>query len=132
MNDDRVGQGRASGAERDAWAQLEWIGKVAVLHVYGPIDMNTVHVIDMEMLAVISDSPVSVVIDLTGTTFFGSSGLQSLVTARTWAARSGIELRVVVASERIRRPIELTGLDEVLNLEQTVTQALMRVPHRMA
>jgi anti-sigma B factor antagonist len=65
------------------------------------------------------------VIDLTDVTFLGSPGLAALVDV-TQAARQRREpLRIVVDHTRpVIRPIELTGLDDLLALFTTVEDAL--------
>jgi anti-sigma B factor antagonist len=65
------------------------------------------------------------VIDLTGVTFLGSPGLQALVEATEAARHRREPLRIVVDNTRpVIRPIQITGLGEVLALFDTVTQAL--------
>ncbi len=67
------------------------------------------------------------VVDLTDVTFLGSPGLQVLLdSAREAVHHRGFEtLRIVVDHARpVVRPIELTGLDAVLTLFHTVTDAL--------
>lgn len=69
----------------------------------------------------------SVIVDLTSVTFLGSPGLAALVEAVGQAQRRGGPLRVVVDKSRpVLRPIELTGLDDVLALYETVEEALYR------
>jgi anti-sigma B factor antagonist len=65
------------------------------------------------------------VIDLTEVTFLASHGLQALVDATVAARRRREPLRIVVDHTRpVIRPIEVTGLDEVLALFDTVEDAL--------
>lgn len=65
------------------------------------------------------------VIDLTDVTFLGSPGLQALVEATEAARHRREPLRIVVDNTRpVIRPIQITGLGEVLALFDTVTQAL--------
>lgn len=67
------------------------------------------------------------VVDLTDVTFLGSPGLQVLLdSAREAVHHRGFEtLRIVVDHNRpVVRPIELTGLDAVLTLFTSVTDAL--------
>lgn len=68
-----------------------------------------------------------VIVDLTSVTFLGSPGLAALVEAVGEAQRRGGPLRIVVDKTRpVLRPIELTGLDDVLALYETVEDALRR------
>lgn len=65
------------------------------------------------------------VVDLTDVTFLGSAGLQALVEVTQVARQRREPLRVVVDNTRpVIRPIELTGLDDLLALFDTVDDAL--------
>ena len=65
------------------------------------------------------------VIDLTDVTFLGSPGLQALVEITRTARQRREPLRIVVDDTRpVIRPIQLTGLDDILALFNTVEQAL--------
>lgn len=61
------------------------------------------------------------VMDLSDVGFFGSAGLSVLVEALEVTA--GRKLRVV-ASAAVRRPAELTGLTDLLDLYATLDEAL--------
>jgi anti-sigma B factor antagonist len=66
------------------------------------------------------------VIDLTGVTFLGSPGLQTLVDVTETAQQRREPLRLVVDHTRpVLRPLQITGLDTVLALYDTVEQALL-------
>lgn len=65
------------------------------------------------------------VLDLTAVTFLGSAGLTALVDATAHAQARQEPLRIVVDANRpVIRPIQLTGLDEVLTLYHTIDEAL--------
>jgi anti-anti-sigma regulatory factor len=62
------------------------------------------------------------ILDLTAVTFLGSAGLTALVEA---TRHSAAPLRIVVDSNRpVIRPIEVTGLDDVLRLYHSVDEAV--------
>lgn len=69
---------------------------------------------------------VVVVIDLSAVSYFGSRGLAALVITRDAAIRRGVVLRVATGAgnRRVRRPIEITGIDTVLPVFDTLAQAL--------
>lgn len=69
----------------------------------------------------------ALVLDLSSVEFLASAGLRVLVDAATEAVRHNGHptLRVVVDHQRpVVRPIEITGLDNVLALYYTVAEAL--------
>ncbi|MFB8006036.1 STAS domain-containing protein [Nocardia sp. NPDC056000] len=92
-----------------------------VVAVTGEVDMVSAPI----LLTAISDALATdhsrIVVDLSEVGFFGSAGLSVLV--RVAEAAVGRELRIVV-SEAARRPIELTGINELLDLYSTTAQAL--------
>ncbi|HYZ37525.1 MAG TPA: STAS domain-containing protein [Pseudonocardiaceae bacterium] len=66
-----------------------------------------------------------VIVDLTAVTFLGSHGLAALVEAALKAEQRSEPLRLVVDEARaVTRPLQITGLDEVLALYYSVEEAL--------
>ncbi|MBF6399684.1 STAS domain-containing protein [Nocardia cyriacigeorgica] len=61
------------------------------------------------------------VLDLTGVSFMGSVGLSALVAAAEAAEPHRVR---VVSSPQVRRPIDVTGLDQVVALYETLDDAL--------
>ncbi|HEY2204735.1 MAG TPA: STAS domain-containing protein [Pseudonocardia sp.] len=102
-----------------------------VVTVTGEIDLHTVArfraaVADgLEQVAADETDGLALVIDLRDVSFLGSPGLQALVEVTRAARRRREPLRIVVNHTRpVVRPIELTGLDGLLALYNTVDQAL--------
>jgi anti-sigma B factor antagonist len=97
-----------------------------VVAVAGEVDMETVGRLESAADDGLARSgPGTCVIDLTKVTFLGSSGLSALVRAAQQAERRLGPLRIVVDSNRpVIRPLELSGLDQVLALYHTVEEAL--------
>ncbi len=92
-----------------------------VLRVTGEIDMVTAPTllaeVDRQLGPAASLGDWVVVFDLSGTSFLASSGLAVLARAAQLAAeRSLPSVRVIVTSRAVRRPIEVTGLDSVLEM----------------
>jgi anti-sigma B factor antagonist len=68
----------------------------------------------------------TLVFDLTGTSFLASSGLAVLADAAKEAARRSLpKVRVVATDRQVRRPMEVTGLDTVLEMYADLTAALV-------
>jgi anti-sigma B factor antagonist len=97
-----------------------------VLSVVGEIDAMTAP----ELLAAIrwglrEAGRGPLVVDLGAVTFLGSAGLAVLVGAVSEADLQGTSLRIVVDHTRpVLRPLEVTGLGEVLPVFDTVRNAL--------
>ena len=66
------------------------------------------------------------VLDLSGVSFLGSSGLAVLVEARDQAQRSSGELRLVCSSRIVLRALEATGLRELFDISPDLATALRR------
>ncbi len=98
-----------------------------VVMVAGEIDLHTVHRLRTAVAAgfdQLSDGQM-LVIDLTEVTFLSSEGLAALVDVTQTAQLRREPLPVVVDHTRpVIRPIEITGLDDVLALFNTLEDAL--------
>jgi anti-sigma B factor antagonist len=90
-------------------------GRVAVA---GEIDCSTAPELTAGVEALLAAAPAELVIDLTEVTFLDSAGLHALVSARARATGLGIRLRVLAATGAVLRPIQVTGLWDVLGVEQ--------------
>jgi anti-anti-sigma factor len=97
---------------------------LVVLRVSGEIDMLTAPVLTeyvQEQFGRAADSaPRTVVFDLTRVSFLGSAGLAVLAHAQTAAADRGDVVQVVANARAVLRPLEVTGLDKVLDVRPDV------------
>ena len=105
-----------------------WVDDAVVISVAGELDTLTTPRLRVAVREALDEAMgAAVVVDLTEVTFLGSPGLAALVDAVASANRRGGPLRIVVDNTRpVIRPIELTGLDDVLALYETVDEALAR------
>jgi anti-sigma B factor antagonist len=65
-----------------------------------------------------------IVIDLSGVTFLDSAGLCVLAAAHRRTKGRAIQLRVVASSRAVIRPLQITGLWDLLRVEQSNVAAL--------
>jgi len=105
------------------------VGRAVVVAVSGDVDVLTVPRLREELdLALAQAGTDPVVVDLTEVTFLASRGLSALVDAHRAACACG-PLRIVVDHTRpVIRPLQLTGLAEVLTLFTDVEDALQGEP----
>ncbi|WP_189154105.1 STAS domain-containing protein [Lentzea pudingi] len=100
------------------------VAGVVVIAVEGEIDVDTAdEVLDAVRLGFASGGPV-LVADLTLVSFFGSTGISTLISAHELAEENGKKLHVVAPQRAVRRPLQVTGVADVLALYDSVEEAL--------
>ena len=62
----------------------------------------------------------SVTLDLRGLTFMDSSGVRFILAISAMAAQDGFELRVIKGNAAVQRVLELSGVDDRLDLRDDV------------
>jgi len=72
----------------------------------------------------INEDIVNVVVDLTSAEWMNSSGLGMLISGLTTMRSGGGDLRLVGLSDSIRRPLEVTRLDGVFQIYNTLDDAI--------
>ncbi|MQY29526.1 STAS domain-containing protein [Nocardia aurantia] len=104
-------------------------GDTVVVAAEGEIDITSAPQLSAALEAV-GAGVTAPIVDLSGVDFMGSVGLSVLLAAseKLKAAQADAgQLRVVV-SPQVRRPLEVTGLDKVLALFDSLDQALTAGP----
>jgi anti-sigma B factor antagonist len=89
---------------------------VAVLAVRGEIDSLTTPTLQTAVAELLAGPEHRLVIDLSGVSFLASSGLAVLIRAAQEAAERGARLRLVGTGRPVRRPLEVTGSDQLFDL----------------
>ncbi|MBA2473796.1 MAG: anti-sigma factor antagonist [Pseudonocardiales bacterium] len=118
--------GHVPAAEQILLISHRQAGEATVVTVVGEVDLLTAP----RLLAAVSDAleragSHPVVVDLSEVSFLGSAGLAALVDAAVADEGRREPLRVVVDHTRpVIRPLEATGLDQVLQLYRSVEDAL--------
>ena len=98
-------------------------GDCAVLSVDGEVDLATAPRLREALTSLVTEGNLRVVVDLSGTDFLDSTGLGALVTGLKRVRAKGGEMRVVCTSERVAKVFEITSLDRVLPLYESLDQA---------
>jgi anti-sigma B factor antagonist len=101
------------------------VGDVAVVHATGEVDQLTSARLEQGLLDACTRSPrpTTVVADLSAVSFLNSSGLSTLVRVQGHCEQRALEL-VVVASIAARRSMQITALDQVFTLVDSVRDAV--------
>jgi anti-sigma B factor antagonist len=93
---------------------------LVVLRVSGELDMLTAPILTEYVQEQFGRDTASgqrtVVFDLTRVSFLGSAGLAVLAHAQTAAAGRGDAVQIVATARAVLRPLEVTGLDKVLDV----------------
>jgi len=82
----------------------------------GEIDSSSAPTLRARLDEVLDTGTADLTIDLTGVSFLDSAGLCVLAAAHRRAARSGVRLHVVATSRAVIRPMQITGLYDLLHV----------------
>jgi anti-sigma B factor antagonist len=96
---------------------------VTVAHVTGEIDLASADTF-REGVAQRLESGEGFVLDLDGVTFIGSLGFSVLVETHQETSRRNIRWAIVAGSGPIQRPLQITGLEQVLPIYSSLPEAL--------
>ena len=96
----------------------------AVIALPAEIDMANADQVGQELGSAFTPGVRTVIADMTATRFCDSSGINMLVRVHQQAAANGTELRLVVASPAVLRILTLLGLDDLLAIYPSLSQAL--------
>lgn len=96
----------------------------ALLLIEGEIDTLTADELERGMEQLLAAPSGLLVVDLTDVTFLASSGLAVLIRAAHKAGER--RLRLVTSARAVRRPLEITGSDQLFDLYADRGAALAR------
>ena len=98
-------------------------GSSVILTLQGELDVNTAGQLRREVMALI-ETDRRLVVDTSGLTFCGSSGIAVFMEARDEAQARGAQLRIVVPAGALRRAVEVVGLADYLPITPDLSTAL--------
>lgn len=102
----------------------------AVVTLPAEIDVSNERLVEDELVSALGNGLTVLVAEGTRTAFCASAGMSLLIRVHRQAAAAGTQLRVV-ASPAVRRILDLTGADQVLDTYPGLADALAgrRAPH---
>jgi len=106
---------RIDVTHRDGWS---------VLAVGGEVDVATAPRLREQLIALVNDQRFLIVVDLTGVDFIDSTGLGVLIGALKRVRTQDGQLVLVCTERRILKVFEITGLDQVFQLVDSVDAAV--------
>jgi anti-sigma B factor antagonist len=89
-----------------------------VLSAAGEIDSSSAPVLRARLESALDGDVVEVTVDLDRVTFLDSAGLCVLAAAHRRAAERSVRLRVRASGRAVIRPLQITGLYDLLSVEQ--------------
>jgi anti-anti-sigma factor len=108
-----------------------WSGRTAVVTVAGEIDLTNAESLREALLTALDAGALALVADLTAATFLDSAGVNALVRASRRAATTEATLRLAVTAPAVRRVLDLVGVDQLVEVHPSVTEAVASLPgHR--
>ncbi len=89
-----------------------------LLTVAGEVDSSTAPALRAVVDTAFANGARALTIDLDGVTFLDSAGLCVLAGAHRRAVEDGVVLRVVASTRAVIRPLQITGLYDLLAVER--------------
>ncbi|MFB7719808.1 STAS domain-containing protein [Nocardia sp. NPDC056100] len=110
----------------DLRVEHRMIGEVAVVAIQGEVDSSTAGQLATAVQSGLDRTRAAYcILDLTDVEFLGGAGLKTLAATNLVAEIRHEPLRIVVDANRpVIRPLEISGLEHVLELYHTVEEAL--------
>lgn len=100
------------------------LGDIGIVTAAGEIDAHSARALREALVAAIAGGTIRLVADLSDVTFMDSSGLGVLVGKLKDARVRGGELHIVAVQERVLRVFQITGLDGVFAIHDSLESAL--------
>ena len=108
---------RLDVSERDGWS---------VLQVGGEIDVATAPRLREQLIKLVNEQRFMIVVDLGGVDFIDSTGLGVLIGALKRVRTHDGNLVLVCTEPRIVKVFEITGLNQVFQIQSSVDAAVIR------
>jgi anti-sigma B factor antagonist len=105
-------------------APVLWLGQMAVVSLPVEIDIANAGQVREDLLTVLNRGPVTLIVDMAGTTFCDSAGVNAIVRAYQQAAACGARMRLVVSAPTVQRVLAITGVDRLIGTWPSVAAAL--------
>ncbi len=102
----------------------EWKEKTAIIHVVGDIDLSRSAGLQAVCNAVVKKKPDRVIVDFSEVPYMDSSGVASMVKLLSHTKKTNTPLLLAAMSARVRAVLQITRLDRVFTLKETVEDAL--------
>jgi anti-anti-sigma factor len=106
--------------------EVRWIGRQAAVAMPAEIDVANAHEIQRALASAASLGAPVLIVDMSGTTFCDSAGVQAIIAAHKQAAAADTQLRLVAPA--VMRILTLVGVGQLVPLYPTLEAALAGAP----
>jgi anti-sigma B factor antagonist len=108
-----------------------WSGQTAVVTAAGEVDLTNAEGLRDVLLTALNAGALGLVVDMTATTFLDSAGVTALVRASRRATATEATVRLAVTGAPVLRVLNLVGIDQLIEVYPSVTEAVASLPqHR--
>jgi anti-anti-sigma factor len=114
-----IDESAASAPDSDLQLATERHGAAAVVRVSGELDAYRAPELEDLGASLLADGVLTLVLNMSATTFLDSSGLRAMVTLRDRMLHADGELAIVDPADSVRRLLTITGLDEQFVIESS-------------
>jgi anti-sigma B factor antagonist len=101
-----------------------WLSTAAVVTLPVEIDIANADRVRDDLLSILNRGPATLIVDMGGTTFCDSAGVNALVRAHKRATANGSQLRLVVSAPAVQRVLDITGVDHLMDVYPSVAASL--------
>ncbi|MCD8503353.1 MAG: STAS domain-containing protein [Bacillaceae bacterium] len=98
------------------------IGKQNIIKLVGEIDVYTASKLKDELLPITERSGEQLMVDLSAVSYIDSTGLGVFIGALKASYKHGCSLKLIGANDRISRLFAITGLDEIIDIEESARE----------
>jgi anti-anti-sigma factor len=109
-----------------------WSGQTAVVTAAGDVDLTNAEGLRDALLTALNAGARGLVVDMTATTFLDSAGVTALVRASRRATATEATVRLAVAASPVLRVLSLVGIDQLIQVHPSVTDAVASLPEHRA
>jgi anti-anti-sigma factor len=109
-----------------------WSGRTAVVTATGEIDLTNAEGLRDALLSALNAGALGLVVDMTATTFIDSAGVTALVRASRRATATEATVRLAVVAPAVLRVLNLVGIDQLVQVHPSVTDAVASLPEHCA
>jgi anti-sigma B factor antagonist len=112
--------------------EVSGTGPVVCVAAAGEVDSTSAPVLRQHLDALLDGEVRELTVDLGRVTFLDSAGLCVLAAAHRRAVRQNVTMRVLASSRAVIRPLQITGLWELLKAEQVDDPSSLRAQQGVA